>query len=88
MNAPERQVRRLILVDAALASPEGLDKRELADELGMTKKSVQRMVNSLKSMGFEIVTDSEFRDHYVDRRRTLFSAWAIDNVPAAEQLAD
>lgn len=56
MEAAEKQLRRLIAMDAALASPDGLRIVEFATEHGIDAKTARRLMSSLRSCGMEIAT--------------------------------
>lgn len=54
MEAAEKQLRRLIAMDAALASPDGLRLAEFATEHGIDDKTARRLVNSIRACGLEV----------------------------------
>lgn len=78
-------LRRLIAVDAALASPEGLHIGTLAAEFNVDQKTIRRDVAALAEIvGPTVHRQVETADNAVgrtvrhwhqDRRRRMFSPW-------------
>jgi predicted DNA-binding transcriptional regulator YafY len=66
MEAAEKQLRRLIALDASLASPEGLRLAEFAKQQGIDVKTARRLVASIRACGLEIATKriNEDGGHY------------------------
>jgi predicted DNA-binding transcriptional regulator YafY len=56
MEAAEKQLRRLIAMDAALASPDGLRLAEFATEHAIDAKTARRLMSSIRACGLEIAT--------------------------------
>ena len=54
MEAAEKQLRRLIALDAGLASPAGVRLADYAAEHGIDEKTARRLINSIKAMGLEV----------------------------------
>jgi len=54
MEAAEKQLRRLIALDAGLASPAGVRLADYAAEHSIDDKTARRLINSIKSTGLEI----------------------------------
>jgi predicted DNA-binding transcriptional regulator YafY len=80
MEAAEKQLRRLIAMDAALASPDGLRITEFATEHAIDAKTARRLMYSLRGCGMEIATQriDEAGGHYsVSRYVGRFRAFTM-----------
>jgi hypothetical protein len=82
-NVPEitpRALRRLIAIDEALASPEGLSRPRMAKQLRVAYKTVQRDHGLLRSVTgdpgvYQKADDGTYWWWHSDRRRRVFARW-------------
>jgi len=73
-------LQRLIAVDAALASPDGLCRTAMADRLGVAYKTIQRDHELLRALTgdpgvYQQADDGTYWWWYSDRRRRVFAQW-------------
>jgi predicted DNA-binding transcriptional regulator YafY len=54
MEAAEKQLRRLVALDAAMATPEGVNATRFAKEHDVSVRTVTRLVDSIEAMGMII----------------------------------
>ena len=78
------RLRRLIEIDASLASVEGLHSRTYCETAGITRRTLTRDLDVLRDLGQEIISrvegpaghaGAETRLSYADRRRRVFAGW-------------
>jgi predicted ArsR family transcriptional regulator len=83
-NATLDSLRRLIAIDAALASRDGLHVGDMARTLDVTTRTLRREMDVLREMVGPTVERTADADNqigrtrrhwYADRRRRLFAPW-------------
>ncbi len=92
MNAAEKQLRRLIALDAAMSSPVGCHRETFAAEHGIDGRTVQRLIDAIKAVGMDVQShriDSPSGWWYVYRyessRQRMFSPAAIELANASRE---
>ena len=81
MDAPERQLRRMLMIDEALSSPDGLSVADMARRMQVNPKTVRRALQGVRSLGLSLkqspdvaaATAGARRYFYADRRRRMFT---------------
>ena len=81
LNLHLERLQRLVAIDAALASAGGMQRAELAEQLGVSYKTIQRDHELLRSLTGDNCVYSRPEDTgfyiwwYSDRRRRVFRQW-------------